>query len=348
MEGALFAGAAVAFPGLARGEQQGGNGGDSGTPLATVQIPQPEGPFIFWVGFSPVDDWTAFVSGTYDNMALYISRAGEPESFDVLWQQHNGQNCIKACAWSPNGREIAFLVQAVNKKTTPKSARISIYVADVVSKEAREPIVIAESIGKEEKQHVNVSYKKGLFWWDDSCVCVPADKEQGGGILKFDTHTGQSEPLAAAQNNPGITKMTRTRSGRMRFVKFSSPEAAGDKQILLCDLLQDGTVSENVNLTAQLGQIYSAHLSQDGDFVFAGQGDKWSPDLAANLIYKIETRSVIARIPLMVRNKGDLYSYTPVAVRDGNELILIEATALATDGQSTDKNRRTRAVKMTL
>jgi hypothetical protein len=349
IEGALFAGAAFAFNRMAKGEQNSGNGGgDSGTPFVTERIEQPDNSFCTWVGFSPVNDQTAYVSGIIDKNSLYVSRAGQPEVFDLLWEPTTDTCVIKACAWSPNGKEIAFLAQAVNEQATPKSGKISIYVVDVATKTVREPVIIAEATGQEEKQHVNVSYKKGLSWWNDSCVCVPADKTQGGGVMKFDTHTGESEKLNLDQNDTNISEITKTRSGELRFIKTNSAEQGSGSQFTLCSLAQDGTIREHVNLTQQFGAIMNARLSQDGDFIFAGKGDMWSPDAATGLIYKIDTRSVIGQIPLMVRRQKDTYTYIPLTVRNSNELILIEVSLLAVDGGGSNKNITAKAVKKML
>jgi hypothetical protein len=333
MEGALFTGAAFAFTRSAQGEQTGGSGGDFGTPLVTERMPQPEGSFCTLIGFSPINDQAAFIAGNYDRMSLYVSKPGQPDSFNVLWQPNTDLAGIKAGAWSPGGSEIAFLVQAVNE-TSPKSGKISIYVVEVSSGAVREPVVIVASDGKEQKQNIKVSYKKGLFWWNDSGICVPTDKAQDGGILKFDAHTGQSEVLAPAQNYAGVSKMTRMRSGEMRFVKARRLESESTSQLILCTMLQDGSIREDINLTAQLGQIYSITLNQEGDFVFAERGDIWTPESVTNIIYRIETKNITAEIPRFVRYKKDMYAYMPVAVRNSNELILMESVNLARDDGS--------------
>jgi hypothetical protein len=336
MEEALFAGAAFAFTRSSKGEQIGGmiGGGDFGTPLLTERMPQPDGSFCILIGFSPVTDQSAFIAGTYDRMSLYVSKPGQLDSFNVLWQPDTDLTGIKAGAWSPNGSEIAFLVQAVNE-TTPKSGKISIYVVEVSSGAVREPVVIVESVGGEEKQYVKASYKKGLFWWDDSHVCVPTDKAQDGPILKFDTHTGQSEVLAPAQNYTGVSKMTRMSSGEMRFVGARQPVSGGSSQLLLCTLLQDGSIREDINLTEKLGHISDISLNQQGDFVFAERGDVWTPESVTNVIYKIETQNIAAEIPRFVRYKKDMYAYKPLAVRNSNELILMESVSLTKDDGST-------------
>lgn len=348
MEGALFAGAAFAFTRAAKGEQISGmgGGGDFGTPLLTERIPQPEGAFCVLLGFSPVNDQAAFIAGTYDRMSLYVSKPGQPDAFNILWQPNTDLAGIKAGAWSPNGSEIAFLVQAVNE-TTPKSGKISIYIVDVSSGTVREPVVIVESDGKEEKQYVKVSYKKGLFWWNDSSICVPTDKALDGGILKFDTHTGQSEVLAPAQNYAGVSKMTKMRTGEMRFVKANRTLLENTGQLILCTMLQDGSIREDINLSEKLGRISDIALNQQGDFVFAERGDMWTPESVTNVIYKIETQNIAAEIPCFVRYKGDMYAYKALAVRNGSELILMESVSLAKDDGSTGIPQ-IRVVKKTL
>jgi len=335
MEGALFAGAAFAFPWSAKGEQISGmtGGGDFGTPLLTERIPQPDGSFCVLIGFSPVTDQAAFIAGTFDRMSLYVSKPGQPDSFDVLWQPNTDLAAIKTGAWSPNGSAIAFLVQAVNE-TTPKSGKISIYVVDVSSGVVREPVVIVESAGGEEKQYAKASYKKGLFWWDDSSVCVPADKAQDGPILKFDTHTGQSGVLAPVQHYTGVSKMTRVSYGEMRFVREKRTPLENNGQFILCTMLQDGSIREDINLTEKLGRISDITVNQQGDFVFAERGDAWTPASVTNVIFKIETQNVAAEIPRFVRYKKDMYAYKPLAVRNDNELILMESVSLAKDDGS--------------
>jgi hypothetical protein len=195
-------------------------------------------------------------------------------------------------------------------------------------------VVIAESDGKEQKQYVKVSYKKGLFWWNDSGICVPTDKVQDGGILKFDAHTGQSEVLAPAQNYAGISKMTRMRSGEMRLVKARRLESESTSQLILCTMLQDGSIREDINLTEKLGQISGVAVNQQGDFVFAERGDMWTPESVTSIIYRIETKNIAAEIPCFVRYKKDMYAYKPLAVRNSNELILMESVSLARDDGS--------------
>ncbi|MBN1392023.1 MAG: hypothetical protein JW947_04385 [Sedimentisphaerales bacterium] len=335
MEGALFAGAAFAFTGTVKGEQISSmmGGGDFGTPLLTERIPQPDGSFCVLIGFSPVTDQAAFIAGTYDRMSLYVSKPGQPDSFDVLWQPNTDLAGIKAGAWSPNGSEIAFMVQAVNE-TTPKTGKISIYVVEVSSGAVREPVVIVESDGAEEKRNVKASYKKGLFWWDDSGVCVPTDKAQDGPILKFNTHTGQSGVLAPAQNYAGVSKMTRVSSGERRFIRERRTPLENTGQFILCSMLQDGSIREEINLTEKLGQVSDIALNHRGDFVFAERGDVWTPESVTNVIYKIETQNVAAEIPRFVRYKKDMYAYKPLAVRNSSELILMESVSLAKDDGS--------------
>ncbi len=319
MEGALAAGAAFAFAGLARGEELAG----SSTPLATQRIAQPDNAMCSWVGFSPVNDQVAFTSGMIDKTSLYVSRAGQPQEFDVLWEPTTDTGGIMACAWSPDGAEIAFIVQAVNSLATPKTARISIFVIDVTSRVVREPIVIVESTGGENNQLINVSYKKGLSWWGNSHVCVPAND---GSITKFDSHTGQSETLVAAQSGMKISNLALTPSGELRFVRVRGLEPGSGGEFVLCGRSQDGTICDYGNLTQQLGQIFGARLSQNGDFVFV---EKRETGDSVNLIYKVETHSVVGQIPAVVFHQKDMYAYMPVTMRNDNELILIEMVSLS-------------------
>jgi hypothetical protein len=205
---------------------------------------------------------------------------------------------------------------------------------EVSSGVVREPVVIVESDGAEEKQNVKASYKKGLFWWDDSNVCVPTDKSQDGPILKFDTHTGQSEVLAPTQHYAGVSKMTKVSSGEMRFVKEKRTPLENTGQFILCSMLQDGSIREDINLTEKLGQVSDIALNHKGDFVFAERGDLWTPESVTNVIYKIETQNIAAEIPRFVRYKKDMYAYKPLAVRNNNELILMESVSPAKDDGS--------------
>jgi len=352
MEGTLFAGLAFMFAKAAR-RAQGAEPNDTVLPLVTTRIAQPDNGVCAWAGFSPVNDQVAFVSGLADKTSLYVSRLGQPDSFDVLWASATDTCAIRACAWSPNGQEIAFLVQQVNTEAVPKTSRVSIFVADVASKAVREPVVISETVGSENRQMVNVSFKKGLAWWTNSSVCVPADKTQTAGVLKFDTHTGQSETLIPAKEDTVISNVALTRSGELRFVKVKGLQQGGSKQVLLCGLAQDGTTRDYADLTQQFGAFLDARLSQDGEFVFIEKNDAPSqPTLAipvqSKIIYKVQTGSIIGKIPYVVSYKGDMYAYMPLIVQNDKDLILIEMVTLTADGGTTKKAPLIRVVKLTL
>jgi hypothetical protein len=351
IEGAFAAGAAFAFAKLVRGAQNDNPLGEFGTPLATQPIPQPDVGICVWVSFSPVNDRAVFVAGLLGETCLYLSRQGRPDSFDVLWKSDAEFNLSGGCTWSPNGKEIAFIVQETNKKTTPRTGKISICVADVASGAVREPVIIEENIGGEKKRSANVSYKRGFSWLNDASVCMPADRAQGGGVLKFDTHTGQSEMLIPPQDDTVISNIALTPSGELRFIKLKGLDPKSDSQSLLCGLAKDGSTQEYVNLTEHLGKIYSVHYSQDGQFVFAEKRDeplKLSPWFQPmyHLIYNIETRSVIGRIPLVVSRQKDIYGYMPLTMRDDNELILIESVSLAADGGDPKKIPQMKIAKL--
>jgi hypothetical protein len=352
MEGVLFAGAAFAFARLARAQQGGSSSVSFGTPLLAQAIPQPDSGVCTWVGFSPVNDQAAYVSGIAGQASLYVSRAGQPGQFDLLWKSNVELNAIHACAWSPNGQEIAFLVQAVNSEATPKTARVSIFVADVATKAVREPVIISEAIGSETTQLVNVSHKRrnGLAWWNDSSICATAERASGAEILKFDSHTGQAETLIPVQEGISISNIALTRSQELRFVKIKTLESGS--QLIVAGLAQNGTTRDIVDLTQQFGAKFNAQLSQDGEFVFIEKHDpppQTMPmlDPATAIIYKIETQSVISQISLNVYQGRDMFTYMPLAVRNDNELILIEAAMLEVDGGS-GRNMRMKAVKKTL
>jgi hypothetical protein len=319
MEGALAAGFAFAFAGLVRGEGTPG----SSTPLATQQIPQPENGVCSWIGFSPVNDQSAFISGMVDKMNLYVSQAGQPQVFDLLWESAADTAGIMSCAWSPNGQEIAFLVQAVNTQATPKTARISVFVIDVGTRAVREPIVIAESADGVDNRLINVSYKKGLCWRGNIYICIP---DNDGGIMKFDSHTGESQTLVASQSGTKVSSVALTPAGELRFVRVRALEPGSGGEFVLCGITQDGVIHDYENLTQQLGQIFGARLSQNGDFVFVEKRDTGD---GTNLIYKIETHGVIGQIPAVLFYQKDMYAYVPVTVRNDNELILIELVSLS-------------------
>jgi hypothetical protein len=124
------------------------------------------------------------------------------------------------------------------------------------------------------------------------------------------------------------------RSGEMRFVRARQLESENTGQVVLCTMLQDGSIREDINLTEKLGQISGVTLNQEGDFVFAERGDMWTPESVTSIVYKIETQNVAAEIPRFVRYKKDMYAYKPLAVRNSNELILMESISLAMDDGS--------------
>jgi len=333
MEGTLFTGLAFAFTGLVR-RAQAGNLIGSGTPLTTTRITSPDNGICTWFGFSPVNDQTAFVSGTVEKNSLYITRPGQPDSFEVLWESTLDPCMIKTCAWSPNGQEIAFIVQATNSGASPKTTKISIYVVDVATKAVREPVVISEAAGGVKNQLVNVSNQKGLAWRGNSFICVPAND---GGVMKFDSHTGQSEQLIAAPTPMIISHLASTAAGELRYVKSRLLEPGFGSEFMVGGLDSGGVSHDYGNLT-QLGpnQLFSARLSQDGKFVFVEKRDTtavgFSP--ATNLIYRLETQSVIGEIPAVVFHQRDTYAYIPLNMQDNGELILIEMATLAADDGS--------------
>ena len=343
MEGALAAGAAFAFLGLGRGESKGASPPDSATPLSTERIPQPDNEICSWTVFSPVNDQVAFASGMIGEVRLYVSRPGQPQTFDVLWGPNSEFRGIQACAWSPDGTEIAFIVNYGNKEATPKFTKTSICVVDVASGAVREPVVISEVDEQGNKHSIAVSYQKGLAWWGNSCVCVPAND---GSVMKFDTHTGQSETLIAAPEGMSISNVALTSSGELRFIKGKNLGPGNGSEFVAGGLGQDGVLHDYENLTQQLGQTFSARLSQDGRFVFVGKRDTSSE--GTTVIYKLETHSAVGQIPAVVFYQKDTYAYVPLTVQNENELILIEMVSLAVEGGGSARNPSMRAVKMTL
>jgi hypothetical protein len=347
IEGLLASGAAFAFAGLARGAQDSNNPGEPVLPLATQRIPQPDNNMCSWPVFSPVDDRIAYASGILGEVGLYVSRAGQPEIFDVLWKPSTEGSGIQRCAWSPDGKEIAFIAVYGNKETSPKFSKISICVADVDSGQVREPVVISEYAGNEKRQSTNVSYQKGLSWWGNSCICVPAGD---GNITKFDTHTGQSEILVPACDGMTESNPTMAPSGELRFIKsrWLGPNQGGEFVVAGCS--QNGSIHDYVNLTNELGQIFGARLSQNGDFAFAEKRDTSAIGYPPTtiLIYKVDTRTVIAQIPQSVDYKDDTYIYIPVTMLNDKDLVLLEMIMMAVDGDSPMRRTTVKAVKMTL
>jgi hypothetical protein len=219
----------------------------------------------------------------------------------------------------------------------------------------REPVVIAESVGKETTRYANVSYKikDGLTWWNESCICVLADKTSEAAVLKFDTHTGQPQTLIPAQDGVAITSIASTRSGELRFVKNNRLDPTNGSQPLVCGMTQDGSIHDYSELTKQQPEISNARISQDGEFVFVEKRDtppKSMPMLnpVTCLIYKIETHTIIGQISLNVYQKNDIYTYLPLTVRNDKELILIEIAMLTVDGGGPETNTRMKAVKIVL
>ena len=349
IEGALAAGAAFVFAGVVQGNEKSYSLGDFGIPLTTQTITGPNDN-CYWVGFSPINDRVAFVSGISDRRSLYVSRLGQPESFDLLWEPTSDSSVIKTLAWSPNGQEIAFLVQTVNDQTSPKSAKNSIYLVNVVSRAIREPIIIGENINRLLGQNENATYKNDLSWWGNSYVCVPAND---GGVLKFDKFTGQSDILISPQDGTFISSIALTRSGELRFVKAKGIETNKDVEFYVGGLRQDSTICDYGNLNQQFGQIFSVRLSQDGEYVFVQKHGAPPKSLQAflpitHLIYKIETHSIIGQIPAVVDTQKDMYMYMPLAVKNDNELIFIEAFSPELDGSNSYRNPIMRIVQMSI
>jgi len=322
IEGIFLAGAAFAFTEIALGEEN-----NPGTPLSTQIIPQPDNPTCSCVGFSPINDQVVFASGIIDRTSLYVSRVGNPTSFDLLWEPTATSCVIKGIAWSPNGQEIAFLAQEVNEQAIPKTAKISIYVVDIVSRAVREPVIIGESIGEEITHNANVSYKKGFSWRGNSFVCVPAND---GSVIKYDSHTGQSETIIINQNSTVISKVALALTGELRYIKIIRNEQGNEYGYFIGGLSQDGVLHDYVNLSQQIGQILNARLSQNGDYVFVEKQDITSGRVIQ--IYKIEPFCLIGQIPSFLNFQNNIYAYVPLSVRNNNELILIELVSLDGSG----------------
>jgi len=347
MEGVLAAGTAFAFAKLVRGEENKYPLGDFGIPLVTQIITGPDDK-CFWAGFSPVNNQVAFVTGISDRQSLYVSTPGKLGSFDLLWEPPSDSCVIRALAWSPNGQEIAFLVEASDGQASLESAKFSIYIVNVVSHAVHEPISIKENIGKAVGTETNTIFRNNLAWYGNSSLCVAADT---GGVLKFDALTGKSDILVAPQNGSFISSIALTRSGELRFVRKKKIEISKDYEIVVSGLGQDGTFHDYVNLNQQLGQIFNARLSQDGEFVFVEKHGVPPKSLLAflpvtYLIDKIESQNVIGEVPAVVFHQNDMYIYLPLAVQNDQELVLIEAFSPVADGDTSMRNTITKIVKM--
>jgi hypothetical protein len=331
LEGTLAAGAAFAFTGLFSGKAKGSVPPEFTTPLNTYYILEPDNSICGWVGFSPLNGRPAFIAGDeIDRLGLFFNDPipGEPGRIELLWEPQVDSYIVNGFAWSPDGSEIACIVRGLN--VSANTRRISVYIVDLSTRTAREAVVIEERVNGAVTQSTNVSYKKGIAWWNDSYVCVPADPGQGGGVRKFETHNGQSEVLIAGESSTVISSIALTASGELRFIKVTNPGQQGSQQIVLCGLSQNGTIQNYANLTQQLGQIYSARLGEGGRFLFVDK-DTFSAN-AVKLIYKIENLSVVGQIPCMVNAQSNMYAYTPLTVRNDNELVLSELIKRALDG----------------
>jgi hypothetical protein len=362
MTGSLTAGAAFMFSKVAKGGENSNPLGDFEIPLATQRIPQPDSGNCLWAGFSPVNDQSAFMMGMNDKIELYVSQSGQPGIFNLLWETKDNRCRIRSAVWSPNGQEIAFLVQKFPDEAVDKSFIIYlIYIIDVVSGKVSGPINIKNITGKGVTAHTNIIFAgDGIFsanhlcWRGDSCVCVAADD---GSVLKIDKSSGQSVTLLVPpENGAYISGIALTRTGEVRFVKTQKPERGKGSEFEICGLKQDGTVCDYGNLNEQFGRIVDTRLSQDGNFIFFPKIGKkvlqmkFTPVIY--FIYKIEDRSIVGQIPAVVNHKNgvyeDTYIYIPIDVQNDRELILIEALSAKADGGKSMRNPIMKAAKINL
>jgi len=338
----LFAGAAFTFAKFASASQDGNNlDGSYGTPLKTEKIPQPEDDNCFWTGFSPVTDQVAFITATRETANLYISHLGQPESFDLVWSLKSDKCNVTGCAWTPDGKEIAVLSGAINKKSSPPSTRVSICVANAATKAIRETIIKVNTNVVGKIWINNTGDSNGVAWFNDSCVCTPMSD---GRVMKFDTYTGDSETIIEPQQGTFVRNVALTHFGELRFVRTTPLGPGNGENAVVCSLRQDGTIYEFLNLTQELGKIFFSRLSQNGEYVFAENG--FPP--ADTLIYKIENKSIIGKIPQRVSCKDDTYGYFPVDVINDKELIIIEISLLSADGDKPVTNTIMKAAKIIL
>jgi hypothetical protein len=345
----LASGIIFAFVSHLQGEEITKLLGDFAIPLPTQLIPGPD-ENCFGIVFSPINNQVAYVTGINDRQSLYISAAEQTDSFDLLWEAPTDSCVIRDLSWSPNGQEIAFIVKEIGNQTIPKSAKYSVYIYNVVSREVRQPIIIGNNIGKVVRQDEYGIYRNILSWWGNSFVCIPSEN---GSVLKFDAHTGQTDTLIMPQEGFFICSIASTRSGELRFVKFKKFETSNDVEFHIGGLGQDSVIKDYINLNQQLGQITNARLSQNGEFVFVMDHRKKlkslpSFSLSSHIIYKIESRSVIGQIPAVIDTKKEMYYYMPLDVQNDNELILNEGRSPEVDGGNSRRNPIMRVSKMTI
>jgi len=307
LQNVTFGGAAFALSGTLRAAN------DSIAPLATSPMPQPDANIIWAVVFSSPSQRMAVSAGSDDDqLSLYVNSLDAPENFQIYWSPDTEVYGVSSLAWSHNEEALAFIGMSGSKTT--KIGEVCLYVLDIASGNVRKVLKIIEADSSGERRIVNIHQEKTqLAWFGDKKICARARDES---IIAVDCDDGHIDTLVPEQDHKIRGGLVSVSPNKLRFLK-KSPSSQG-WEIEICEfngseVISCGTIPLSSENTLEW-------LSADGKYIFIsmiGESGK-------TRIFDVSQMASVKEIPLFAERESENYTYIPVTVLNGEQLVLFE------------------------
>jgi len=330
LQNVAFTGAAFALSGTLRAADY------STAPLATSPMPQPDAAIIWAVAFSSPSQRMAVPAGPdEDHTSLYVNSPIAPANFKVYWSPDTEVHSVGSLAWSHNENALAFI--GMSGSRTTKTAEVWLYMLDVASGEIRKVLKIGEADQGKERRLVNVHEERAvLAWFGENKVCM---NTRDNAIIAVDCGDGHIETLVPAQDCK-IRCLASVSSNKLRFLKMR-PSGQG-WELEVCEFDGSKVISNGIiPITAEP----SSWLSADGKYAFVGVKEKTESILDKIIIFDLSQMASVKEFPLTAESGSERYTYLPVTVLEGKQLVLFEMK-LEMDKRPPQIRRRLCTVKL--
>lgn len=289
----------------------------STAPLATSPMPQPDATIIWNAAFSSPSRRMAVSAGQdEDQTSLYVNSLVAPENFKVYWSPDTEVHAVGSLAWSHNENALAFI--GMSGSRTTKTGEVWLYILDVASGEIRNVLKIGEEIQGEGHRLVNVHEERAvLAWFGNNKVCMPT---RDSSIIAVDRNDGHIETLVPAQDCKILGPVS-VSSNKLRFLKKRPSPSGQGWEIEACDFNGSEVISCGI-IPISSEKTFSEGLSADGKYAFIiVMGE---PGHGKTSIFDVSQGTLVKEIPLTVKCNSQTYSYAPVTVLEGEQLVLFE------------------------
>ena len=312
LQTAIFSGTSFALSGMVLAANH------STAPLTTSLIPQPDSSMIWNVAFSLLSQRMAVSAGPdEEKTSLYVNSPGAPENFQVYWSPDTEVHAVSSLAWSHNENSLAFI--GISGSRTTKTGEVCLYLLDVTSCEIRKVLKIAEQNHGEKRHLLNVHEERAILaWFVNNKVCMPTRDKS---IIAVDCNDGHIETLVPAQPCK-IQGPVSVSSNKLRFLKMSS--SGQGWQLEPCEFDGSKVISKGViPITADRISAFSC-LSADAKYAFVGVKEKTESILDKIIIFDLSKWSSVKEIPSTAKSSSETYTYIPITVLEGKQLVLFE------------------------